>query len=457
MLGDWLEIFKEIRMSNIITKRIEVTKLQHGVANLIFSVDAPKNEEITLFISSMIKLSGWVLYNKQSVDIVVKHKNGEEVFKCNRLRYDVLKNLNIDADPTCGFFIPILFSGSFDIGFIINDEIIWGARVEITTPAKVQHGKLGYLFLDNDHNKSVAQFIGNELISEEILSSWQEYFSTLNKYIDGSQSERIFTLAPAKELVLPQYYPHKKSDITPVEQFLIKFHKEGILYPKEALSHAGDATYSRQDTHWTDFGAGIAVNHILDSIGLSLKEPFPFQFRFIKSKGDLGVKISESTYQEIMKADFSSARTLKIFDNKINNRGFIQIYQNPNAVIKRNIVVFGDSFSHNMIPYFAMVFSRVVHVLSGASIDYEIVRHEQPDFIICELTTRFLVQAPDSNYSVSQDCKRKIFSMSMSERESFITDLHENDESCSFYVQKTIADLNEQVRQSPIRDASEPG
>lgn len=280
------------------------------------------------------------------------------------------------------------------------------------------------------------------MISDDNISSWKEYFSKLNEYISRCNSKRLFTLAPAKELVLPQYYPHKKSDITPVEQFLIHFHAENIIYPKGALSDAGDSTYSKHDTHWTDFGAGVATNYILGCIGISLKDPFPFPYRFIKSIGDLGIKISKNTIQEIMKADFSVARSFKVFDNKINNRGLIQVYQNPNAVIQQSIVVFGDSFSNNMILYFVNAFSRVVFVLSGANVDYDILKHEQPDLVICELTTRFLVQAPESNYSVSQDCKRKILIMSASDQANFITSLRNTNEEYSFFAQKTIAYLD---------------
>ncbi|WP_270793555.1 MULTISPECIES: hypothetical protein [unclassified Aeromonas] len=429
-------------MSNFITRRISVTILKHGIPNLIFAIDTPRAEEIRLFTSSMIKLSGWVLYNKNPVEVVIKHSHGEDIFKCNRFRPDVLKNLNIEAVELCGFLIPITFSGSFDVGFIVNDGVAWGARIDIKPAEKIQFGKSGYLFLDNDHNKSVAQFNGQELISEKSISSWRDYFSTLNEYIDNSKAKRIFTLAPAKELVLPQYYPHKKADITPVEQFMINFHMEDILYPKDALSHAGDSTYSRQDTHWTDYGAGIVANYILDSIGTSLKEPFPFQFRIIKAKGDLGVKISKTTYQEVMKADFSSARKLKTFDNGINNRGLIQTYHNPDAVINKKIVVFGDSFSHNLVPYFVNVFSRVVYILSGASIDYDVLKHEQPDLVICEITTRFLVQAPESNYSVSHDCKRKILTLSASEQADYLHTLQTSDQKHAFYIQKTIAELD---------------
>lgn len=72
-------------MSHFITKRISVTKLQHGVANLIFAIDAPKSEEITLFASSMVKLSGWALYDKKNVDIVIKNQHGEEGNAANLL------------------------------------------------------------------------------------------------------------------------------------------------------------------------------------------------------------------------------------------------------------------------------------------------------------------------------------------------------------------------------------
>lgn len=431
-------------MSNFLTRRINVTKLQHGVANLMFSIDSPRTEDVTLFTSSMLKLSGWALYNNRSVDVAIKHHSVEEVFKCERVRNDVLKNLNIEADARCGFFIPITFSGSFDVGFVINNTVVWGARVDIRPAEKVQFGKSGHLFLDNDHNKSVAQFTGHELISDDNISSWKKYFLKLNEYTSSCNSKHLFTLAPAKELVLPQYYPHKKSDITPVEQFLIHFHDENIIYPKDALSDAGDSTYSKHDTHWTDFGAGVATNYILSRIGISLNDPFPFPYRFIKSIGDLGIKISKTTIQEIMKADFSSARSHKIFDNKINNRGLIQVYHNPTSAIEKSVVVFGDSFSHNMIPYFVNAFSRVVFVLSGANVDYDILNNERPDFVICELTTRFLVQAPESNYSVSSDCKRKILIMSSSEQADFIATLRKTNNECWFFAQKTIADFDEQ-------------
>ncbi|MGY3870226.1 hypothetical protein ACW5W4_11915 [Aeromonas crassostreae] len=421
---------------------MKVIPLQHGVAGLIFAIDTPRPEEITLFTSSMLKLSGWVLHNKKSVDIVVRHQHGEHIFKCNRVRLDVLKKRDMDADALCGFLIPIAFSGGFDVGFIVEDKIAWVARVDIMPAAKVLFGKSGHLFLDNDHNHSVAQFIGRELISDLILSLWQGYFSALNHCVDNCRAKRVFMLAPAKELVLPHCYPHPKADITPVEQFLVHFQREDIIYPKEALGHAGDATYAKQDTHWTDYGAGIAVDHMLRKLGLPLEEPFPFAFRIIKDAGDLGVKLSTPTDQTLMKADFSPALQHLVFDNRLKSRGLLQVFQHPEAPLPHKVIVFGDSFAYNMIPYLANAFARVVYVLSGASIDDEIVAHEQPDLVICEITTRFLVEAPESNYSVSHDCKRKILTLSALERADYLHTLQTNDEKHVFYIQKTIAELD---------------
>lgn len=430
-------------MSNSIIKRIKVTKLQHDVANLKFNIETPSTEEIALFKSSMLKLSGWVLYNNMPVELVVKHEHGEDTYKCNRIRRDVSKALNLDCEVQCGFIIPITFSSSFDVGFIAGEVVVWVARVEVNPASKVKFGKFGHLFLDNDSNDCVAQFTGRKLISDDVLLSWEEYFSNIKKYALENQIEYLFTLAPAKEIILQQFYPHTKADITPVEQFLIRFHNENILYPKDALIYAGDSTYSREDTHWTDFGGGVVANYIVNNIGMSLNKPFPFNFSLINKMGDLGVKIPNPKAQEIMKADFSSVEKLKLFDNKIPNRGWIQVYQNPSFIIEKNVVVFGDSFSENLVPYFANTFSRVVFVLSGADIDYDILQYEQPDLVICELTTRFLVRAPESNYSVSLDCKRKILSMPVSKRADFISLLHDSDHKCSYYVTKTIGYFNE--------------
>lgn len=131
---------------DMMTTQIKVTPLQHGIAGLVFAIDTPRAEGITLFASSMLKLSGWALHNKKSVDIVLRHRHGENTYRCNRVRPDVSKKLDMDADALCGFLIPITFSGGFDVGFIVENKVAWGARVDVFPAAKILLGKSGHFF-----------------------------------------------------------------------------------------------------------------------------------------------------------------------------------------------------------------------------------------------------------------------------------------------------------------------
>jgi len=426
-------------MTNYITRQVKVTKLQHGIKNLVFAIDNPITEVINLFRSSMIKISGWVLYEEKPVSVIIKQNTLEKYVHCDVVRNDVISLLKKDAEACCGFVTSLTYPNSFKVGFLINDEPVWVATIDILPAPKILFGEKGHLFLDNDYNKSVEQYTGRTLIDSESLNIWYNYFLNLENHSQKNNYNYLFTLAPAKELVFPLYYPHRKGTITPVEQFLAAFNKFNVLYPLNELQDDGELTYWKLDTHWTDYGAGLVTNLICNQIGREQKNPFPFSYVVQKLNGDLGSKLPTLTTQNILRADFSESKKLKIFDNKIINRGWIQVYENPNASINEKVIVFGDSFTVNMVTYFVQFFKRVVHVLSGARIDYDIIEHESPDHVICEITTRFLIQPPEINYTVSDDYKRKIDGMSLPEQGEYINSLrHDNIKQHCFYIEKTL-------------------
>ncbi|MFQ1641792.1 hypothetical protein ACK399_05495 [Aeromonas veronii] len=440
-------------MSNFITRQIQITKITHNIQGLIYAIDTPRNEEVRIFNSSMLKVSGWVLFDNKPVDVIICSAETESNHSCQIIRNDVISLLKRDADAKCGFIIPITNPVDFKIGFKIHGVVVWVADIKIKLASKVLFGRDGYLFLDNDTNKSVEQYIGKELMSKECLSLWQEYFIKLDSASKKLNFKYVFTLAPAKELVYPTLYPYIKSSITPVEQFLIGCDGNNIFYPLNELREVGESSYWKLDTHWTDYGAGIVVNSILKSFDIENKNPFPFPFNIKKLNGDLGSKLPKLTVQDIMIADFSASKKMRVFDNKIINRGWIQVYENKKSPNQEKVIVFGDSFSVNMIPYLVNTFGKVIHVLSGARIDYELVNYEKPDYVICEITTRFLIQSPDIDYSVSDDCDRKIESMTLSERASYIKGLiseQNKDSEYEFYLNKTLGNSEKEVTYNAV-------
>lgn len=426
-------------------KNIKVTLLPHSIKGLRFAIDSPKQEKICLSNSLLIKLTGWVLYNGKAVDIIIKHGDETSNHVCSRSRKDVIKNLKLDAtttDEKCGYFIPIFDFTDFEIGFKVDGDIIWCAKIQLTKPLDVIFGKNGYLYLDNDTNNSVAQFTGEKLISDTCMSEWGRYFSRLENYSKKENSEYVFILAPTKEVVLPMHYPYEKGKITPIEQFFDAFKYYNILNPLEDLNSADNATYCKLDTHWTDYGAGVVVNAALDRLGILNHNPFPFPFNIESKLGDLSYRLSPHPRENKFTADFSPIKPLQVFNNNINNTGKIIVYENPAATTSKKIVVFGDSFSANMLPYFVNEFIRVVFVHSCSNVDYDILEHESPDFIFCEITTRFIVVPPSKNYDASNVCKIKIDSMSLKDKELYIDSMMaNNDVKHRFYIEKTLCKL----------------
>lgn len=427
------------------TKNIKVTLLTHNIKDLRFAIDSPKQEKICLSNSLLIKLSGWVLYNGKAADIIIKNSGGNSHYVCDRSREDVIKKLKYDVtttDEKCGYFIPIFGFADFEMGFIIDGVVVWVAKIQLTEPHEIITGKNGYLYLDNDSNNSVAQFTGEKLISNTCMSAWSGYFSKLDSYSKQEGIGYVFILAPAKEIVLPMHYPHTKGKITPAEQFFDEFKSYNILYPLEELCSTDNATYSRLDTHWTDYGAGVVVNAALEKLGISNHNSFPFSFNMECKTGDLSYRLPTLPRENRLIADFSSVKLLQVFNNNINNTGKLIVFENPAATTNKKIIVFGDSFSANMIPYFVKEFTRVVFVHSCSNVDYDILDHESPDFIFCEITTRFIVQPPSKTYDVSDVCKIKIDDMSLKDKNFYIDDLMtSNDLKHNFYTKKTLCKL----------------
>lgn len=389
---------------------IKLSILRPDVAGLKFSIDSPHTCSYFKSSYSAIHLSGWLLYKGCQNNLYII-KNGEKItLNYNTSRLDVVRHLNEDVNsPMCGFSYAITSLDSFSIGTTIDNVDYVIARVDISHPQKVLLGHNGYLFLDNDTNQSKEQFIGAKKITNDDLSAWKNYLSFIRKYMNEQQIKYIFFLAPAKENVLSSYYPFEKSPETPVEQLLSI--GTDIIYPIDVLRDIGDSSYSKIDTHWTDFAALQVAKYVDGILNDNNTEPetsrFPFYIK--DTYGDLGVKTIPHTSQSILKADFSSICNHIVYDNEVNNRGWVRVFENNQCNNNEIVVFFGDSYSVNMLPYFIEKYKRVIHVFSGASIDFDVIAHEKPSKVFIQVASRFIVKPPKNNFCFTSEISRKAY------------------------------------------------
>lgn len=274
---------------------------------------------------------------------------------------------------------------------------------------KVIEGKDDWLFLDKDSNNVNQQLTGKKLFTEQELYSWKLLLEQRSGWFAKHNISYFYLVVPNKGCVYQQYLPEQiqlssQRCINQLTDYLKQHSFFKINYPLDELREASKnkLTYPQGDTHWNHFGAYVGYNHLISKIARShdvfqLPESSIEFYPDSNYKCDLSIKLSRKS--SFTKGQIVSAKSSCIFDNSINNRGRLRIFENSNQNLPK-AVVFHDSFLSSMIEFLAESFSRLV-VVWQPNIDYKIVEREQPDIVISQQVERFLIHLPNDAYGMS--------------------------------------------------------
>lgn len=294
----------------------------------------------------------------------------------------------------CGFSGHLANAGS---QIMLTLEVDGKAHVIGTGHPEVPQvlvGRHGWLFLSNDSNDSVGQFIGHHRPSDSWLRGWEDYFVALGSLRDDKIAGQLsFLIAPSKESLFPDYYPLPRGPRTPLDSFLARHGDVSeVFYPADILSDLRELSFDKAETHWTDFGARMVCQEIFHRWKTN-NPPVPLQFLVQPVSGDLGWKTVPPVRTYRTNAHWPNSATV-IFDNFVLHHGRIRVTRNLQARKPQTCVIFGGSSAEHMERYLTAVFSRVVYVYSAGAWDPAILRHERPAFTILQSSERFLTRAP---------------------------------------------------------------
>lgn len=383
---------------------IRIRRLPSKDSQIVCTIDRPLPSTVEAERGSFVHVEGWC-YSRapgEHPHVIVSSAN-REVAVQKKNRPDVVK-AHPEAPVDCGFqsFVPI--GQSFWIGLKRGGIVEWVAEGEVTVVNAIA-GKNDFLFLDNDHNDSVAQFRGRNRIAPDQMSLWGAYFDKIAEVRSRLGFKNVFLLVPSKEYVLPDYHQFLREGVSPADQLVARFGDDpAFLYPVDELTRERGLAFPKTDSHWTDYGAGIAARSVCSGLGVRFVDPV-FRYEAIEKAGDLGRKFEPWRSETIFRADIGPALKRKVFDNEVNNRGWIRVFANAEGT--GSCLIFGDSFSQRMVDYLTSTFRRIVHVFSAADIDWSIVEAERPDFLVSEITTRFTLRAPTHGFSILSEMERK--------------------------------------------------
>lgn len=264
-------------------------------------------------------------------------------------------------------------------------------------PRKVLEGEEGWLYLDNDKNDSVGQYIGRAKLSPTAKAAWSGMLSDITAMSAETGFRHVQLLAPSKEAVYEAWYPHRavRAAERPTETLLAAVPPgANLVYPVAELQAAQRMrVYDKGDTHWNDFGAFIAARAALASVGhADALDEAGYEFRDAASSGDLDSKLEPKRRELRITAHPRGPQPRLIFDSELKNRGRTLVYDNP-AAPHGSLVLFGDSFGWNLAIFFGQLFRRFVFIHS-TSPDRSVIQHEQPDVVVTECTERFVIEGP---------------------------------------------------------------
>ena len=356
------------------------------------AVDSRNGQEIYTF-------QGWVLSNSnENIDTITIEQNGmvtEHVLTVPRPdvvdAYGADGKSNKKINSFCGFDIPIPAVGvDFKVGVKISGIYSILAIIK-PSPSEVIIGLDGWLYLDNDTNSSPQQFTGEYEIDECWLAEWGAYFDSVERFFNNN-CKYNFLIAPSKEEVLSAHYPRIRGKNNLIDR-LMNAYGRYITWPAAELKQHRYLCYDSAETHWTDYGANLAFNCCMNSVGeieISQLEPV---YKIAQMSGDLGDKVIPNLASVRLQTIVQP--TVKLLeDNEVINHGAKKRYVNSNPLTSKRIVVFGGSSSNYMLPHIASVFKETLFVHTTGSIDIKLVLDYEPDLVIMQTNQRFITRPP---------------------------------------------------------------
>ena len=276
---------------------------------------------------------------------------------------------------------------------------------------------------------------------EDSVNGWTATFDKFDEWKNRFQLKNISVLiAPAKEEILREYFPLPRARRTVVDDFVARFGKRNLIFPKWELWNRRHLTYSATDTHWTDFGATIAAAAVLANWSIPAAG-IPEAYRVVQRIGDLGVKAEPKLSSYELRFLDKNLGNLS-FDNGINNQGAIKIYSNPNAPIGESLLIFGDSFGTNLAQAFSCVFEKVTYTYQPAGFDPELVDIIKPDHILLQITQRFLHGQPATGQRVFNMVHKKLSQMSPEARSELLSRLLNLPDDFRYIVEPMLREVS---------------
>jgi hypothetical protein len=303
----------------------------------------------------------------------------------------------------------------------------WKAKLfKQSSSADVLVGRDGWLYYGR--GRMIDNYTGARLLTADDLRAWQTLLETRRDWLAKRGIGYLFVVAPNKETVYPEHLPEwivpagKETKLSQFVAHMLAHSSVEVLDLGPVLIDAKSTalTYHPTDSHWNAFGAFVACQALVRTLGRQLPgglEPIPidaFELRFVdQAAGDL----AQTSGGELVLRERNTPqltprpplKPLEILRNTSLSAGsgppdHVPIYT-ERAGQRHRIVLFRDSFATAWTPFLGQHFARAVYV-QQYHWDTALIERERPDVVVDEGAERLLNEGEPSELLKSDNLPR---------------------------------------------------
>lgn len=292
------------------------------------------------------------------------------------------------------------FSQSF--GFrrelITADSCLKARLLGTSSQSLVALGRDGWLY----YAETLDDFTGADTITPREAYCIARSLSIAQDYTESQGADFLFTIAPNKASIYPQHLPENlQKSIAPKEYsapVIEAMEQQGVNYADlfAPLKNQEEVLYFVTDSHWTNRGAALARDVLLDALGLPEESAFsmPGDYR-PTHRGDLYDMLYPASSRLDLEYSFSKPLEFS-YARPIRNVDDLRI-ETSSASNNGPLLMFRDSFGNALHSLMAESFSSAVFS-RAMPYNMELTGQSGAKYVIIELVERNLPRLAEASF-----------------------------------------------------------
>lgn len=274
--------------------------------------------------------------------------------------------------------------------FITAEAKLQAAIFRESAAEDVILGKDGWLYYQSTLDDYEGQ---NQLTDREIWSA-AHCISMIYEYAQERNIRFLFTVAPNKNTLYPQYMPQRylrSAEQNNMQRLMQALAEAGVPYLDlyEVFSAEDTVLYQKLDSHWNNLGAALAHDAITEALGISA-ETYYLPENYTAEANHMG-DLYQMLYPAGTQKDVQMMPTWTWsfnHDKPIRSAEDQMIYTSC-AEKNGKLMMFRDSFGNTLYPFMAESFGTACF---SRAMPYTIsmLDTEKPDTVVIEIVQRNL-------------------------------------------------------------------